>query len=42
VPDILSGIFGHPSLMADAIHPNNEGNVLMADRLEPVLRAVLK
>ena len=22
VPDIFSGIFGHPSLMADAIHPN--------------------
>ena len=42
VPDILSGIFGHPSLMADAIHPNNEGNVLMADRLEPVLRAVIE
>ena len=42
VPDILSGIFGHPSLMADAIHPNNEGNVLMADRLESVLRAVIE
>ncbi len=42
VSDILSGIFGHPSLMADAIHPNDEGNVLMADRLEPVLRAVLE
>jgi acyl-CoA thioesterase I len=37
VPDILSGIFGRPSLMADAIHPNDEGNILMADRLEPVL-----
>ncbi len=42
VPDILNGSFGHPSLMADAIQPNNEGNVLMADRLEPVLRAVLE
>ncbi len=42
VPDILSGIFGHPSLMTDAIHPNNEGNVLMADRLEPVLRELLE
>ncbi|MFQ6674398.1 MAG: GDSL-type esterase/lipase family protein [Fidelibacterota bacterium] len=42
VPDILSGIFGHPSLMADAIHPNDEGNRLMADRLEPVLRQLLE
>ena len=42
VPDILSGIFGHPSLMADAIHPNNDGNLLMADRLEPVLRELLE
>ena len=42
VPDVLGGIFGHPSLMADAIHPNNEGNVLMADRLEPVLRTLLQ
>ena len=42
VPDILSGVFGHPSLMADAIHPNDEGNVLIADRLEPVLRALLE
>jgi acyl-CoA thioesterase-1 len=41
VPDILGGIFGHPSLMADAIHPNDDGNFLMADRLEPVLRALL-
>jgi acyl-CoA thioesterase-1 len=41
VPDILRGIFGHPSLMADAIHPNDDGNFLMADRLEPVLRALL-
>ncbi len=42
VPDILSGIFGHPSLMADSIHPNNQGNLLMADRVEPVLRELLE
>ena len=42
VPDILSGIFGHPSLMADSIHPNDEGNLLMADRVEPVLRELLE
>ncbi len=42
VPDVLSGIFGHPSLMADSIHPNDEGNLLMADRVEPVLRELLE
>jgi acyl-CoA thioesterase I len=41
VPDILNGIFGVPSLMADAIHPNNAGHAIIADRLEPPLRAVL-
>ena len=42
VPNILSGIFGHPSLMADSIHPNDQGNLLMADRVEPVLRELLE
>lgn len=41
VPDILEGIFGVPSLMADPIHPNNAGHAIMADRLEPPLRAAL-
>jgi acyl-CoA thioesterase-1 len=41
VPGILQGIFGVPSLMADAIHPNNAGHKIMADRLEPALRALL-
>lgn len=42
VPDILDGIFGEPRLMADAIHPNDEGNKTMADRIEPVLRKLLE
>lgn len=42
VPDILSDIFGHPSLMADPIHPNDQGNTMMADRIEPVLRELLR
>ena len=42
VPDILAGIFGRPSLMADPIHPNDEGNGRMADRIEPVLRELLE
>jgi acyl-CoA thioesterase-1 len=41
VPDILEGIFGVPSLMADSVHPNNAGHAIMADRLEPALRAAL-
>jgi acyl-CoA thioesterase-1 len=41
VPNILDGIFGVPSLMADLVHPNNAGHVIMADRIEPALRAAL-
>ena len=41
VPGILEGIFGVPSLMADLIHPNNAGHAIIADRLEPALRAAL-
>jgi acyl-CoA thioesterase-1 len=42
VPDVLAGILGHADLMADQIHPNDRGYRLMADRIEPVLRGVLK
>ena len=41
IPGILEGIFGVPSLMADAIHPNNAGHKIMADRIEPALRALV-
>jgi lysophospholipase L1-like esterase len=41
IPDILEGIFGVPSLMSDEVHPNNAGHAIMADRLEPSLRAAL-
>lgn len=41
VPDVLEGIFGVPSLMADAIHPNNAGHAIIADRIEPALETVL-
>ena len=41
VPAILDGIYGVPSLMFDAIHPNNAGHAIIADRLEPALRAAL-
>jgi acyl-CoA thioesterase-1 len=41
VPDILGGIIGHADLMSDAIHPNDRGYALVADRLEPTLRDLL-
>jgi len=41
VPDILQGVLGHPSLMADPLHPNDEGYRRIAERLEQVLRALL-
>lgn len=42
VPDILGGIFGRAERMADAIHPNDLGHEIMADRLEPALRELLR
>lgn len=37
VPDILDGILHNQSRMADAIHPNDEGYRIIADRIEPAL-----
>jgi acyl-CoA thioesterase I len=42
VPDVLDGIIGRPELMADQIHPNDRGYALMADRIEPALRDLLR
>ena len=42
VPDVLDGIIGRAELMSDAIHPNDRGYALMADRIEPALRALAK
>jgi acyl-CoA thioesterase-1 len=41
VPAVLEGILGVPSLMSDLVHPNNAGHAIMADRIEPALRAAL-
>ena len=41
VPDILDGVIGHSRLMADAIHPNDRGYAIVADRVEPMLRELL-
>jgi acyl-CoA thioesterase-1 len=42
VPGILAGILGQPGMTADPIHPNDRGYELMAARLEPALRAMLR
>jgi lysophospholipase L1-like esterase len=42
VRDILDGIVGRQALMSDGIHPNDRGYEIMADRIEPVLRELVK
>lgn len=40
--DVLSGLFGHPDLMSDALHPNDRGYAMIATRLAPILAKRLK
>lgn len=42
VPNVLSGIFTDESLMIDAIHPNKEGHVRIAQKILKVLVPLLK
>jgi lysophospholipase L1-like esterase len=37
VPNVLDGLFGNSALMSDAIHPNDDGYQVIADKVEPVL-----
>ena len=41
VPDILGGLMGRSDRMSDAIHPNNAGYEIIADRIAPVLEDLL-
>lgn len=41
VPDILDGIHGNRSLMADLLHPNDAGYAIMAERVGRVLSKLL-
>jgi acyl-CoA thioesterase-1 len=42
VAGVLDGWYGDPAYMAaDGTHPNNAGHKIIADRIEPVLRAAL-
>ena len=42
VPDVLDGLFGNDKFMADAIHPNDAGNAIIAERIYPILAPLLK
>lgn len=41
VEDILQGVFGDPTLMSDAIHPNDRGYARIAERIVPLLKELL-
>ena len=42
VPNILHGIFLKPVYMSDAVHPNDDGYRLIAERLEKDLQPVIR
>ncbi len=42
IPDILKGVLGNSSLMADRIHPNAEGYRIMAERIAKAMRPYLR
>ena len=42
VPNILEGILTSPTLRIDNVHPNAQGHIVIADRVEPVLRPLLQ
>lgn len=41
VPHILKGILSRPALKIDSVHPNAQGHLVLADRIEPELQRVL-
>lgn len=42
VPDVLDGLFGYPKYMSDEIHPNDAGYAIIAGKVYPVLRKLLR
>lgn len=42
VPNVLDSLFGNRKFMTDSIHPNNQGNVIIAEKIYPVLLPLLK
>ncbi|MFZ2716467.1 MAG: GDSL-type esterase/lipase family protein [Minisyncoccia bacterium] len=41
VPDVLSGLFGNPKYMSDAIHPNDLGYTKITDKIYPVFLSLI-
>jgi len=41
IPNILSGLIGHPEYMSDYIHPNAAGYAIAAERILPVVQDAL-
>jgi lysophospholipase L1-like esterase len=39
---LFRSVMGHADRMSDAIHPNDQGHQMIADRLEPALRDLLR
>lgn len=42
VPNVLDDLFGDRRFMEDTVHPNNEGNRIIAEKVYPVLLPLLK
>ncbi len=42
IPNVLDGIFAHPDLLSDNIHPNNAGYKIMAERIYPIVSPLLE
>ncbi len=42
VPDVLDGLIGNNTLMSDAIHPNDQGYLRIAEKVYPVLKGLLR
>lgn len=42
VPNVLDGLFGKADLMSDAVHPNDAGYQIIADKVEPVVRELVR
>lgn len=42
VPNVLDGLFAHPELMFDTIHPNDEGYEIIAEKVYPVVTNLIK
>jgi lysophospholipase L1-like esterase len=41
IEDVLQGVFGDPTLMSDAIHPNDAGYRKIADRIAPIIQSLI-